>query len=166
MTTPEALEVAERLYPRLAGLGGSGWPSAAMFIDVMAPALDAFAAREREMGEFREYALRQRIAALETPPTFTTSGGTHTPPDAGVLAEREACAQLAESFYEGPSAGVDTGVMWRSAAAHTIAVAIRQRPPVGPVLTQEREGLEIGSLRAERDRPLEDVASTTKEKRR
>ena len=43
-----------------------------------------------------------------------------------VMAEREACAQLAESRIETP-VGADTGVIWRSSAARSIATAIRAR---------------------------------------
>ena len=39
--------------------------------------------------------------------------------------EREACARLAESRIETP--GADTGAIWRSSAARSIAVAIRAR---------------------------------------
>ena len=43
-----------------------------------------------------------------------------------VMAEREACAKVAESRIETP-VGADTGVIWRSSAARFIADAIRAR---------------------------------------
>jgi hypothetical protein len=47
-----------------------------------------------------------------------------------VAQEREACAQIAESYIATGIVGVDTGMIWRNGMARTIAAAIRaQRVP-------------------------------------
>lgn len=58
-----------------------------------------------------------------------------------IAEEREACAKVAEAHVETALGSVDTGVIWRSASAKTIAAAIRSRENGETVRTRGKDAL-------------------------